>query len=600
MGIVKEALLDGLELPPSYTVSEWADQHVVLPPELAAEPGRWRTSRVPFIREPMDCLVDPAISEIVFMGSAQVAKTSFLLNGVGYHIHHRPAPMLLIQPTLEMAEAFTKDKLDPLIAASPVLSERVVAPGSRTSGNTQRYKRFPGGLLAMTGANSPTSLRMRSVKFVWADEIDAYPAVAGQEGDPLKLAAKRSQTFWDRKLICTSTPTIEGVSRIAARYAASDQRKFFVDCPDCGGEQFLVWERVHWQRKQPQTAAYACEHCGCLVSDAEIKAATQRGRWKATAPFTGIAGFWIWQAYSPWSSLEEIVAEFEETVGKPSEHQVFFNTTLGLTWNGDTAAQATVEELLARREAYPADKVPERACVLTAGVDVQGDRIEVLIKAYGAENQQWALETLVCHGNPAGDAPWDELKEILQLRIPHPSGRHLTIEAVAIDSGYMTQKVYDFSARNLAVGRRWYAIKGQAGEGKPAWTKSDVRLKGGARLYNVGVDGLKTELYARLAVREPGPNYIHFPKREPVDQDRFNEAWFEQLIVEKVRVVYDTKGFPKREWFKPEGARNEALDINVYADAAHKSLNINHKDRLATMYEKKATTSAADVAALFM
>lgn len=523
-------------------------------------------------------------------------NTQFLLNVIGYCIHHKPAPMMMIQPTIEMGEAFVKDKLDTAIAATPVLAERVAAEKSRSGGNTKRYKSFPGGSLTINGANSPTSLRMRSLKFVLADEVDAYPAVAGQEGDPVKLAARRTQTFKavGAKLLQTSTPTLKGLSRIAEAYEKSDQRRFFVPCPECGTEQYLVWDRVVWTKGKPDTAAYACADCGCLWPDHEIKAAVRKGRWIATAAFSGTAGFHIWAIYSPWASLPEIVREYEDAEGKPAAMQEFWNGVLGEAYDGDQAAKVTVQELLDRRETFPKAAVPRGACVLTAGVDVQGDRLEVLIKAYGADGEAWILDHLTIWGAPESDPPWAELAEILMVRLPHPSGRHLGIEAAAIDSGFMTQRVYAFSARHVAVGRRWWAIKGEDGEGKPAWKKSDMKLKGGLRLFIVGTYALKDEIFGRLGIAEPGPGFLHIPEREP-----FDEPWMEQLIVEKVRTVYDAKGYPRREYYKPPGKRNEALDLNVYADAAHKSLNINHAARLREMFTPTPTADVSAVAKLF-
>ena len=592
--VVYGAALEALQPPPDYTVSQWADIHVILAPELASEAGRWRTDRAPYQREMMDVMTDPAVHTIVEMTSAQVGKTSTLLNGIGYHVHHAPCPMLLIQPTLDMAQAFSQDKLAPMINASPALFDRVADEKSRSSSNTIFYKAFPGGYLAIAGANSPTSLRMRSVRIVLADEIDAYPISIGEEGDPLKLAHKRTQTFFDAKLIVSSTPKVAGTSRIAAMYEESDQRKYYIPCPDCGHYQHLVWENVHWTKGQPDTAGYACEECGTLWADGDIKRALRHGEWRATQPFNGTAGFYIWQIYSPWSSLEEIVREYEASEGKPAERQVWVNTVLGLPWDGDERAGVTAEMLYQRREIYPAAKVPERACVLTAGVDVQGDRLECLIRAFGADNESWCLEHVKIYGDPSTDPPWAELEEVLRVRLPHPSGKELGIEATAIDSGYLTQRVYDFSSRHIQVGRRWYAIKGQPGEGRVAWEMSKVKLKGGNRLYLVGVDGLKTEIYSRLGVLVPGPNFIHFPEHEP-----FNEDWFHQLTVERIRTVYDPRGFPRREFYKPEGQRNEAFDLMVYTEAAHKSLNVDHKARLAHLYQRTKKTDMRELAQMF-
>ncbi len=588
--------LDGFQLPPEMTVSQWADANIILPPETAAEPGRWRTARAPYQRGMMDAIADPTIKTIVLNLSAQSGKTSMILNGIGYHIAHAPAPMLMIQPTLEMAEAFSKDKLAPVLRDTPVLKQLVEPEKTRYSANTIRHKTFPGGQLTIAGANSPTSLRMRSVKIVWADEIDAYPQSVGEEGDPLKLAHKRTQTFWDSKLVCSSTPTLVDTSRIDHLYRSSDQRKFHIPCPDCGEMQELEWEHVTWTTGKPHTAVYVCLHCGTVWEDGDIKRQLKHGEWKSQAVFNGIAGFHIWQAYSPWSSLEEIVAEYEATEKKPAERQVWWNTTLARVWDGDEVAQTTPDQLYQRREDYDAYTMPSRSCVLTAGVDVQGDRLECLIVAHGIDGEQWLMAHLIISGDPTTDAPWQQLTEVLNVRMAHPSGRTFGIEAVAIDSGYLTQRVYDYCARNFAAGRSWFAVKGMQGPGKVAWTRSTKKLKIGARLFLVGVDGLKEQIYSRLANAEPGPGYIHIPNREP-----FNIDWLTQLTVERVRTIYDHRGFAKREWFKPEGARNEAIDCLTYADAAHASLNINHRSRLEGMSApQNVKTDAADLARMFL
>lgn len=595
MGTISQGFLDGLALPPDYTISQWADLHVMLSQESSAEPGRWRTDRAPYQRAMMDSITDPDVKTVVLHTSAQIGKTSVLLNGIGYHIHHSPAPMMMIQPTLDMAAAFSKDKLGPMLRDTPALAERISPEKSRSASNNMYYKAFPGGTLTIAGANSPTSLRMRSIKIIWADEIDAYPPSAGNEGDPLMLAHKRTVTFYDSKLVCSSTPTVKGISRVEKMFLDSDMRYFYIPCPDCGEFQRLVWEQVVWDKGDPTSAGYCCPHCGTVWNDHDIKRQNRYGEWRATAPFNGVAGFHIWQAYSPWSSLEQIVSEYEKAEKQPNELQVWWNTTLGEVWDGDETAGVTADELYNRREPYPDNIVPERAVVLTAGVDVQGDRIEVLVKAYGANNESWCLAHLKLYGDPATNTPWQELEEVLSVQLAHPAGRLLSIEAAAIDSGFLTQKVYDFSARNFRLGRRWFAIKGVHGEGRTAWEQSKIRLKNGIKLYLVGVDTMKQAIYNRLGNREPGADYIHFPEREP-----FNRDWFDQLTVERIRTVYDTKGFPKREWYKPEGQRNEAIDINVYADAAHQSLNINHLDRLASLYrDDDSASNVTEVAKLF-
>lgn len=595
MGVVIDGLRDGLQLPPDYTVSEWADMNVRLPLE-AAEPGRWRTDRAPYQREMMDVLADPDVHTVTLHTSAQVGKTAVELNGIGYYIHHSPAAMLRLDPTLEMAEAFSKDKLDPIIRSTPALAERVAGEKSRSSSNTIYHKQFPGGSLTITGANSPTSLRMRSVKIVWADEIDAYPASVGDEGDPIRLAYKRTQTFRSSgaKLVVASTPKLKGLSRIDSFFEQSDKRYYFIPCAECAEFQKLVWDNVLWDRGKPETAAYACPHCGSLMTDAAIKRQVKLGHWRASEPFNGHAGFHIWQIYSPWSSLEEIVKDYEEAKDRPNLLQTWWNVVLGEAWDGDEALGVEIPELMRRREPYAEDELPTGIAILTAGIDVQSDRLEMLVKGYGVKDEQWIVAYYVIHGDPTAEGVWRLLEEQLTRTYTLADGFRLRIEAAAVDSSYNTQRVYDFAARNWRMGRQWFAIKGVAGQGVVAWSRSKISLKGGAKLYLVGIDALKEEVYGRLTVEQPGPGYHHVPI-----SDAFGQPFFEGLTAERVRTVYDTRGYPRREWFNPPGARNEPLDMSVYADAAHKSLNIDHAGRIANRSPKAKLEDVAAVAALF-
>lgn len=373
---VFEGLREGVQPPPEYTVSQWADQHVYLPEE-AAEPGRWRTDRAPYQREMMDVLTDPDVSVVVYHTSAQVGKTAIELNGIGYHIHHQPSAMLRLDPSEPMSEAFVQDKLDPMLRATPVLAERVAPEGGRSAVNNVSKKSFPGGYLSMAWATSSTALRMRSVKIVWADEIDEYPISVGKQGSPIDLAYKRTQTFraLGAKLVLASTPVLKGLSHIDDYFERSDKRYFMVPCEQCATFDKLEWEHVKWDAGKPETAYYQCPHCGFPMSDASIKRQVRFGHWRATAEFTGTAGFHIWQIYSPWSSLKEIVKEYEEAQGKPEKLQYFWNTVLGLSYDGDLTAGVEADELFNARELYSPQNLPRGLVALTAGVDVQGDRI---------------------------------------------------------------------------------------------------------------------------------------------------------------------------------------------------------------------------------
>lgn len=594
-GVVRGLLL-GLQRPEFLTMSQWAEKEFVLSAEGSAEPGRYYVSRAEYQRGMLDAVSDPGVKEVVFKTSAQVGKTTVLLIAIGYTAHHAPAPMLLIEPTLEMTEAFSKERLEPAIRDVPAMARVFPPEKSRSSGNTLRHKKFPGGFIALAGANSPTSLRMRAIKIVLADEVDAYPVSAGTEGDPVELARQRTQTFYDAKLVAASTPTHKGASKIDRMFEESDQRYFLVPCPECSTFQRLVWEQVRWTKGKPETAYYECPHCGCPMEDHEIKRAVRYGHWKAHAPFNGRAGFHISALYSPWRQLPELVAMYERAVGFTDRMQAFVNNVLGEVWEGEVSGTVEAKVLYERREPMPPGIVPERAGLLTAGVDVQIDRIEAQVSAWGMENERWLLEHVQLYGDPNGEPVWRQLEEYLRQTWKHAGagGHELPIEVVAIDTGgYHTQKVYDFCARHILAGRLWWPIKGISGWGKPIWKRSNVVLRGGVRLFLVGVDDAKSSVYASLAVQTPGPGYVHIP-------DTWDIERLERLTVEKVRTTTDKRGFIKREWYKPEGARNEEFDCAVYALAARMSVQVDMGARLEYLNKPKAPViDGAAIARMF-
>lgn len=513
----------------------------------------------------MDAVSDPSVNTIVVMSAAQVGKTEFINNIVGYHIHQDPAPMLLLQPTLEMGQAWSKDRLAPMLRDTPALQGLVKDARARDSGNTLLHKTFPGGHITIAGANSPASLASRPIRVVLCDEVDRYPTSAGTEGDPISLAAKRAATFWNRKKIYVSTPTIAGESRIEDAWQESDQRRFYVPCPHCDEEQTLQWSQVQWPKDDPDSAGYCCEHCGVIWSDAERWLAIRRGHWIATKPANGIAGFHLSEIYSPWSRLGEIAKAFLSAKrGGTEQIKTWVNTALGETWE-DEGEQVDGDNLLARREEYDAD-VPEGAQVLVSGVDVQDDRLEVEVMGAAEGEETWNVDLRVIWGDPSTQQPWDDLAGLLDVTWRHESGADLHIAAMGIDSGYRTSEVYSFCKRYSS--RRVFALKGMAGVGRPIVSapnkKRNGREPGKFPLFTVGVDEAKALVYSRLRQSEPGPGYCHFPTAR-------DQEYFAQLTAEKQVTKY-RRGFPYREWVKMR-PRNEALDLRVYALAALRILN---------------------------
>lgn len=513
----------------------------------------------------MDAVTDPTIREVWFKKSSQVGYTSMLENIIGYYVDQDPSPMLLVQPTLEIGEAFSKDRLAPMVRDTPVLRAKIADAKSRDSGNTLLHKSFTGGHLTIAGANSASSLASRPIRVLLLDEIDRYPRSAGTEGNSINLARKRTTAFWHRRIIGGSTPTVKGASQIDDRFENSDQRYLYVACAHCEFEQKLIWAQVKWTDDNPRTARYACENCGVLWSDGERHAAVQtagrNNNWIAAKTFNGIAGFHINEIYSPFVKLEEMVTNFLEAKKLPETLQTFVNTSLAEVWE---EVGTTIESgsLLERREQYGLDNIPEGVLMLTVGVDTQDDRIEVQIDGWGTDEENWIIAQEVFRGDPGKRALWDEVDEFLKRKFNTEDGRSLFVEAACVDSGgHHAGDVYKFVVGRKA--RRVWAIKGIGGPGRLIWPKKATRTaKSRANVFLIGVDTIKGVLYGRLTkVLEPGAGYIHLPAA-------VDDEFCKQLTSEKCTTKY-VRGRPVLVWTPREkGIRQEAQDCWNYAYAA--------------------------------
>lgn len=556
--------------PPDFTVSQWANNERRLSAESAAEPGRYSTSKAPYQAGMMDALNEPGVHTVVLMTSAQVGKTILIENVIGYHIHHDPSPILMVMPTVEMAETFSRDRLAPMVRDTPALQGRIADPKSKSAGNTLLYKWFPGGFIVMTGANSPASLASRPIRIVLCDEVDRYPSSAGTEGDPVALAVKRTATFWNRRIVMTSTPTIKGLSRIEMAFNDSDKRRYYVPCPHCGEMQFFEWKNIQWMPGNPLSARYVCRSCAALIEESNKYRMLQQGRWVAESPCHGVAGFHINELYSPWRRWSDIVKDFLFAKQSPETLKVWVNVSLGETWE-EQAEKSDPVALLSRRENYTAARLPAPILYLTCGVDTQDDRLELEIIGWRQSTrdeppESWGVDYLVLRGDPARTAVWQELDAVLLGEWTTEDGRKLRIQATCIDSGgHHTAQVYAFCEPRK--GRHVYAIKGLGGS-RPVWTpKAGKSQKYQAQVWHVGIDTAKEAWYGRLKISEHGPGYCHFPVS-------YTESFFDMLTSEQIRTKY-SKGRPVREWFCPHGRRNEGLDCRVYNLAALLSRPVN-------------------------
>jgi len=545
------------------TISQWADQFRKLSSESSAEPGTWATHRAEYQRGIMDAISAPGAERVVVMTSSQVGKTEIINNVVGFHVSHDPAPILVLQPTLEMAETWSKDRLAPMLRDTPVLTGAVADPRSRDSGNTMLHKRFTGGHLTVVGANSPSSLASRPIRVLLADEVDRYPPSAGTEGDPLSLAVRRTATFWNRRVVVVSTPTIKGLSRIEMEYEASDKRRYFVPCQHCGHAQTLVWGQIKWPDGRPEAAAYSCIECGCEWSEADRLSAIRHGEWRITDPDGRYAGFHLNELYSPWSSISKIAVEFIAAKRSPETLKTWVNTCLGETWEADSE-KIDPHAFSDRLEHWP-DGAPLGVLLVTCGVDVQANRLEVERVGWGVDEESWSLDHHTLHGDPSDPELWRRLDAYLSQPTIRDDGREMPVRTTCVDSGgHHTQMVYKFC--RLRRSRRIFAIKGRD-EANTIWPTAARARKGKvADVVIVGVTAAKDAIYSRLKVPQPGPGFCHFPHGRGV-------VWFEQLTSEVVQTKY-VRGFPRRIYVLPEGRRNEALDCRVYAYAALQSMAV--------------------------
>lgn len=575
-------------------VSDWADTYRYLPPERSAKPGRWSTSFTPYLRDIMDAATNPEVERIVFMASSQIGKTACVENILGYHIHREPCPILFVAENEGKAKAWTKESLDPTVRDTPVLSVLMDTEKRKNEDNTIEMKKFPGGYLALAWATSDATLSSRPIKLLLLDEVDAYKPA--KEGNPVDLARARLRSFAGAKEVMVSSPRFKGASMIEAEYEASYKGKYFVPCPHCGEFQVLEWKdkksgayRLVWPEGRPREAVYACV-TGCEIEHHDKREMLDNGEWRFEGEFNGTVGFWINELYSPFpgSTWGHIAERFLKAKKNPTALQTFVNTTLAETWE-PIEGEIELGTLPERCEDYGAE-IPPGVIVLTAGVDVQSNRLEFEIVGWGIDQESWSITRGVLFGDPSQRQVWDELKLALTKEFTDADGRTFTVKCAGIDSGgHHTQEVYAFCRQN--AGRRWFAVKGSNTYGKPLTGKPSLQGKPPIKLFSIGTETAKDTIAASLQISEEGPGYCHFPNTcDDTGNPLYDENYFSQLVSEKPIEKY-VRGVKQRIWVKiKQSARNEALDLRVYAMAALAILNPN----LAKLAELQAHVNVAE------
>lgn len=582
--------------PENLTVDKWADQNRVLSGGLSAEAGLWRTDRTPYMREPMRALTDPSVEEITVVAPSQVGKSELEINYAFYTIHQDPSTILYVFPSEKVAKDFSKQRLTPAIKSCPVIRERMrdVKQAGRTASATVLMKSFPGGMLNLVGANSPSDLSSKPVRYIIADEIDRWAHSAGKDGDPWELARKRQQTFFNRKRIAVSSPTIKGVSRIESLYMRGTQERWKTQCPKCGEYHEIRFDDVRFHTVADGEAAkrdglkaqrveiegWRCPSCGTVSPELEMK--RQPSKWFAEAPENAernrARSFWLNGFVSPWASWQSIIEEFLEVKTDTERLKVWKNTTLGELWE-QRAVEIDAEELMKRAEEYPVDAdLPGEAgksgpLVLTCGVDCQHTYMQYEVVGWGRFGESWGIRSGYIQGTPDDDETWRQLDAVVGKAYRFQNGRGLKIAMTLVDSG--DGKYTNEIARNTAkrAGMRVYACKGDGRTGKPFVNQpSRLPIAGNERekyvLFSLGVNSGKSSIMSAVMVETPGPNYMHFPKGE----DRgYDIKWYLGLLSE-TEVIKGTVV----HWEKIAGRkRNEALDCRNYARGAFKVMSID-------------------------
>ena len=600
--LVKEAFKE-FTPPKRVKISVWAAEHFELP-ETSAEPGKWNPTRAPYQPGILDAVCETGVQKVTLMCSAQIGKTIILLIIICYLIHLDPCSMLMTQPTTDMAEIFSKEKLSSAITNVKPVAQKIVQK-SRNSSSTILMKMFVGGFLRLAGANSPSSLASMSIRAYFGDEIDKYPASAGKEGDPVKLAMQRTETFWNWLVFLVSTPSIKENSRIEDEFEESDKRRYFVPCPHCGHRQHLIWSRFQYENRDTPEANplsgvyYICESCDRPIAEKYKSQMLRDGEWQATAVASDPKhiGFHINRFYSPWKGWIDLCLDYESSKDDPQKLQVFYNATLGLPFERVAGEKLDWQRLRDRgsQSSYSQGIVPNGGLILTAGVDVQADRLEVVIVAWGRGEESYVIQYEKIIGDPLQPQVWEQLAHVTGKAYPVEKSKvksqkskvedeellnsdcmrltesplrllpSLKVRATCVDSGYLTQEVYHQVRKYRYL--HWFAIKGQSGD-KPLVSKpspQEINYKGdrirrGINLYKIGVDVAKETLYGRSQIKTPGAKYMNFPN--DLDSD-----WYEGFCGE-VQVTKHRNGQPYMVWEKLAGVRNEPLDTYVYALAA--------------------------------
>lgn len=599
--------------PEVLSCSEWADKYRILSRDNSAEPGLWKTRRVPYMKEVMDSFTDYRVRKITVVASSQVSKTEVLMNMLGYMISQDPGGCVFIMPTKGVAEDFSKRRLDPMIRDTPKLRQ-MISSKSRDKKNTILKKSYLGGMLTLGGSNSAAELCSIPARYAFGDERDRWAKCADKEGDPWELLWARQITFPNSKMVEVSTPTIKGASAIESSFYLGTQEKYHYQCPGCKTWNNIRFNNIKFDFDKKKIngenvftvnrVVYECPHCNKQFSEYEIKKAP--AKWIAENPDAWnndniSRSFWLNGFSSPWLRWEVICQKFLEAGDDPMKLQVVYNTLLGELWE-DRSESTDEEELLNRREIYDAE-IPKGCILLTMGADTQDDRLEYEIVGHGRFGETWGIKRGYIMGRPDDDEVWEHFDNLIDHEYQMEDGKTLKIRMTFIDSGgHFTQEIY--RRAKMREYKRVFAIKGVGGDGVPFTPIPrkqkvilPVTVRSGtgevqkvkkiydAYRYDIGVDAGKSIIMSNLRVQEPGAKYCHFP----LDESRgYNEATFRQLLAEH-QTLTRVRGQMVWKWEIRAGYhRNESLDCRNYALAAFYALQPDMEAEEKKLHNLKA------------
>lgn len=589
---IRRVMQENLRAPTNLNLVEWADTYRYLP-DNSAESGRWRTDRVEVARQPMMSISDKRVQEVTIMSCIQLMKTEAMINAALYYMHQEPCPIMYVAPKVGIAEAWSKERLVKSVLATPVVQD-IFSKNRRGEGNTILQKQFPGGQISIVSARNPADLAMRAVMVMLFDEIDKYEADVStsggaSEGDPIAVAWGRATTYGKRaKKICACSPTVAGKSRIEQEYLASNQSEYFQKCPHCSHVALLDWHKnVHMVEiregfKTHKGAKIVCLECGCAWNEKDRFHSIKHGEWVAKVPEVDHHhGYRVSAFASPFTPVETLAKEFIAAEKNPLSMQAFVNTRMAQT-HQETGEAPDWKRLYERRDIYKPQTIPSGGLMVVCGIDVQKDYLIYEVVAYGRRKRSWSVDIGVIEGKISSDKTQDELKKFLEYTYPNEHGKPMAMEMVLIDSSNDTQEVYSVCA---AVGsERFRPIKGQGnlstsvGTPKPVQINVDgVRRDGGIKMYPLGVNVLKEQLYKWLLSERPTDEalalgdqwptgYCHFPE--------WSEDYFKQLTAEILIERKDAQGYPKMVWEKVRND-NHYLDCRNYARAGASMLGLD-------------------------